>query len=261
LAGKDLDVKAMTNAEIISRPNYLEGRDQIAGLWGGKEEAFPTSSPARIPLLGRFFKASENAFTGSANRLRASLFDNFMETQKKMGADVNDPIVIKDAGALALSMTSRAKQGKVGSVLLNRTLFWAPRMVKSSWNVLTGPINPKISSFQRQQYAVNLLKYVAFVTIVKTASEALVPGSTTNEPRATDFKNLKYGDTRISIGRQSQRLAGDCNPDGRLSARSAWVWDSGGAETGTVGDRCRWEAIRCPRGSLSSASPYTAMAS
>ena len=200
LIGKDVKVKQMIDADILSRPNNIMGRDAIGGIYGGKEEAFPTSLPARIPLFGRLFKASENAFTGSAIRLRAALFDNFLAMQKKMGADINDVQVIKNAGQLALQMTARSEQGAVGKTILNKYLFWAPRMMKSAFDTLAVPFSPKATPFVRQQAAINLLKYVATVAVIKGTANALAPGSVEHDPRSTDFKNIKIGNTRFSIG-------------------------------------------------------------
>jgi hypothetical protein len=200
LVGKDLQVKNMIDAEILSRPNNIMGRDAIGGIYGGKEEAFPTSLPARIPLFGRLFKASENAFTGSAIRLRAALFDNFLEVQKKAGADINDVQVIKNAGQLALQMTARSEQGPVGKTILNKYLFWAPRMLKSAFDTLALPVSSKATPFVRKQAAYNLLKYVAAVAVIKASANAIAPGSVEFDPRSTDFKNIKINDTRFSIG-------------------------------------------------------------
>jgi hypothetical protein len=72
--GKE-DAKKALMADIYSRPKYLDGSYEKAGIFPKTEEAFPTSLPSRIPGLGRVFKASEVAFEGSAIRARADLFD------------------------------------------------------------------------------------------------------------------------------------------------------------------------------------------
>lgn len=204
LKGKEAEARLMLDAWVLSRPNNIMGRDAIGGIHGGLEEAFPTSNAlvGRIPIAGRPFKAAEIGFVGSAMRMRLGLFDKFLEIQRLGGADINNPITIKNSSKLALQMTARSKLGKTGATLLNHYLLWAPKMLKSAWDTLTMPfsLSAEVTPFVRKQSAMNLLRIIAVIGTIKAISNAVAPGSATNDPRSTDFKNLKFGNTRFTIG-------------------------------------------------------------
>ena len=204
LKGKEAEARLALDAWILSRPNNIMGRDAIGGIHGGLEEAFPTSHalPGRVPVIGRVFKASEIGFVGSAMRMRLGLLDKFLEVQRLGGADINNPITIKNSSKLALQMTARSKLGKTGATLLNHYLLWAPKMLKSAWDTLTMPfsLSAEVTPFVRQQASLNLLRLIATLGVMKAISSAVAPDSVTNDPRSTDFKNLKFGNTRFSVG-------------------------------------------------------------
>src|SRR3990167_11156069 len=71
LLGKD-SIQAI-KADIVSRPNALNGKYEAGKYDLGikAEEAFPTSLPSKIPILGRLYRASEAAYNGAALRMRA----------------------------------------------------------------------------------------------------------------------------------------------------------------------------------------------
>lgn len=58
---KNSDVVRETMADIISRPNYDKYKKMGLAI-GNIEEAFPTALPGKIPVLGRAYKASEQAY-------------------------------------------------------------------------------------------------------------------------------------------------------------------------------------------------------
>jgi hypothetical protein len=79
------------NADIVSRPNY--GLMKKAGLkvYDVNEEAFPTSLPEKIPVLGRFYRATEHAYTAFVQKTRADVFDKYIDIARKSGVNLNDP--------------------------------------------------------------------------------------------------------------------------------------------------------------------------
>lgn len=205
LKGKYAEAKLALDAEIFSDPDYIMGR--MHGLLKGEtEEQFPTSLPARIPGVGRLFKAADIAFTGSALRNRVGLFKNFLDIQELAGADRSDPEVIRGAEQLALQMTARAKAGKMLNSPVTRVVLWAPRMLQSSWDNLTVPLKPSTSPFVRKEAAMNLLRYVAVMGTMKAVASAMIPGSVTVDPRATKSKDIVIGNTHFSFGIGEQAL-------------------------------------------------------
>jgi hypothetical protein len=186
-------------ADIYSSPNYLNGSYDIAKLIPATEEQFPTSIPTKIPVLGRAFLASENAFTGSAIRSRTDLFDLLADKAKKNGVDMTDKYQIQSIGKLVSSLTARGQWGKRGEPAIVRLILWAPKMLKANIDVLTGHLGQDISPFARKQAATNLLKIVGTTAMVMMVANAMKPGSAETDPRSSDFGKIKIGNTRFDF--------------------------------------------------------------
>ena len=172
--------KDILHADLVSEPNYINGNYQKAGILASFEEQYPTSHPARVPYIGRAFKASEVAFTNSALRMRIKTFDMLLDIAKKNGLETND-VLIKDIGKVVNSATARADIGK-GSV--TSLVLWAPRMMMANVNVLTahGLGTGLKTSFARKQAAINLMKIVAETGALAATLNALNPDSVEINP-------------------------------------------------------------------------------
>jgi hypothetical protein len=189
--------KDILHADLVSEPNYINGNYQKAGILASFEEQYPTSHPARVPYIGRAFKASEVAFTNSALRMRTKTFDMLLDIAKKNGLEAND-VLLKDIGKVVNSATARADIGK-GSV--TSLVLWAPRMMMANVNVLTahGLGTTLKTGFARKQAAINLMKIVAETGAIAATLNALNPGSVDIDPRSSDFLKYRQGDTRIDL--------------------------------------------------------------
>lgn len=194
-------VKDALMAEAYSRPNYMNGNYTLAKLIPKTEEQFPTSLPAKIPGIGRVFKASENAFTNSAIRARINTFDMLYDTAKKNGVDVTDKVQIEAIGKLINSVTARGDIGRLGDGGLIRVVLWAPKMLKGNWDVLTAHTGGAglATPFARQQARKNLIKIVSSTAAVAAIANALQPGSVETNPLSSDFMKIKVGNTRYDI--------------------------------------------------------------
>ena len=106
LKGNGEQVQDAVWADVYSNPNYIAGRYHKAGVLVKSEEAFPTVIPEKFPVVGRAFMAAENAFVGSAMRMRLGLFDMFLDAQKKAGFDINDARVLRDTGRIEIGRAS-----------------------------------------------------------------------------------------------------------------------------------------------------------
>ena len=190
-------------AGILSRKNSKNGLYEKLGVdIGNMEEAYPTSLPAKIPLLGRVFKASEQAFTGSAYRMRADLADAFIKKAQKQGLDLTDKEVARPIGELINSMTGRGKiKGISGGTqeALNVALF-SPKFLKSQLDtvghIITGAGG---SNFVRKEAAKNLAGIVASIGSILYLADKLQPGSVEWDARSSDFGKIKIGNTRFDI--------------------------------------------------------------
>lgn len=187
-------------ADIYSRENYMNGNYDKAGILNKLEEQFPTSLPERIPGVGRVFKASEYAFTGSAIRMRTGLFDLMEKTAKKNGVEWNET-QIKDIGKMINSLTARGKWGQKGEPGVIRLVMWAPKMLKANLDVLTahGLTAGLDTPFARKQAAMNWVKIIGETATLIMVANALKPGSAETDPRSSDFGKIKVGDTRFDI--------------------------------------------------------------
>lgn len=188
-------------ATILSRKNSRNGLYERMKLdIGVTEEAYPTSLPAKIPLLGRAFKASEQSFTGSAYYMRAELADTLIEKAQRHGVDLNNKEQAEALGELINSMTGRGKidiLSDKGQRLANVTLFSA-KFLKSQIDVV-GLMGYGKSSFVRKEAAKNLASIVASMAGVMYMANILKPGSAELDPRSSDFGKIKIGNTRFDI--------------------------------------------------------------
>lgn len=190
------------NADLISRPNAVNGFYKKAKLAIGTiEEAFPGSVAEKIPLVGRVYKASENAFTGFVHKQRADVFDSYIKIAQKSGTELN-PKQLEAIGSMVNSLTGRGNFGKFegAGVDLVNNIFFSPRNLKSQFDtlghVITGAGG---SNFVRKQAAINLLKVVTGTAAVLAIADAVKPGSVEWDSRSADFGKIKVGNTRFEV--------------------------------------------------------------
>ena len=188
-------------ADIYSRPNAINGKYERMKLdiGLGGEEAFPSSLPGKIPLLGRIFKAAESAFNGAALRMRADLADRWIKIAEEQGVNMLDKTEALSGGQVVNSLTGRGKISMFtpsGQKFVNASIF-SIKFLKSQFDVLTQPFNRNLSPFARKQAATNLLKIVGSVAAINTIANLLTPGSAEKDPRSSGFLRIKIGGTRI----------------------------------------------------------------
>ena len=189
----NVDPRDALYADVYSRPNYLNGRYDAAKLIPKTEEQFPVSWPGKVPVVGRIYKGSEYAFNDSAVRARIDLFDLLTEKAEKNGVDMND-VQIKDTGELVSSLTARANIPHSISGA-TRLVFWAPKMLKANWDVLTMHtfgFGLK-TGFARKEAAINLAKIITETGLIMAIANGLRPGSAETNPTSSNFGKIKVG--------------------------------------------------------------------
>lgn len=188
------NVERAVKADILSRPNAVNGKYKKYGLYlKSAEEAYPSSLPEKIPVLGRAFKASEAAYKNFMLRTRADLFDKYAEIADKTGADLTG------IGEMINSLTGRGHLGSLerGADTLNN-IFFSPRFLKSHIDLLTAhSLDKNISPYVRKQAALNLLKTISGIAGALTLANAVAPGSVEWDPRSSDFGKIKIKNTRF----------------------------------------------------------------
>ena len=225
------DAMDVIKADMFSRPNAINGKYDLAKLdiHGITEEVFPTSIPEKVPLLGRFFKASESAFSGGALRMRADLADRYIKQMSSQGINTLDKTQMVGMGKLVNSMTGRGKISLTpGQSRTVNVLFFSIRFVKSNMDTLFGgtlnlakyPFARKSMTFAQKKSATNLLKIVAGISTTLTMAEMLHPGSVDADPRSANFGKIKIGNTRFDVTGGMSSLA-------ILASRIMWTRHDG----------------------------------
>jgi len=192
-------------AEIYSRKNFNKMRRAKLDIGTG-EEAFPTSLPERIPVLGRLFKASEQAYTGTAYRMRADLFDNYLKIAERQGINTNDKNFLQGTANLINSMTGRGKINSLsgeGQVMANNLFFSVKKLKSDIDKIILQPLGGGgvggIKSFAAKEARKNLVKTIASVASVLFLFDKLKPGSVEWDSTSSDFGKIKEGNTRFDI--------------------------------------------------------------
>lgn len=188
------------NADIVSRPNYLNGIYKRAKLAVGTiEEAYPETLPEKIPGLGRLYKASQDAYTGFVHKTRADVFDKYLEIAKKSKIPVDDKL-LQGIGRLTNSLTGRGTLGRLEpSANVVNNVFFSPRFLKSQVDFLTAHAFDKTPSFVKKQAALNLLKVAMATAAILTTARAINKDSVEFDPRSSDFGKIRVGNTRFDV--------------------------------------------------------------
>jgi len=192
------DMNKMTNAEIISRPNALNGLYRKHGVaLNIMEEQYPEHL-GKVPILGRALRGFENAFNIFQKRNRADTFDVLVNMAKAAG---KDPFTsdIEGFGKLANTLTAR------GSLEIGRYNFesigdfvnlvmFAGRFMKSNLDFLTfNQLHANMSPYARQVGAIQSLKGIAVIAAFLALADALDPDSVEWNPNKTTFGGIKKG--------------------------------------------------------------------
>ena len=193
-------------ADIYSRPNALNGKYKAGGYQLDilSEEAYPSSIPERIPLLGRLFKASEVAYNGGALRLRADLADRLITIADKSGVNTLNPDEAKGIGHLVGSLTGRGSLGKA-EVLAKETnvLFFSVKFLKSNIDTLIAPekyVATKLGlrtpenkgfAFAEREAAKSTMNIVATMGVLLLLANLFDPDEVDEDPRSTNFGKIK----------------------------------------------------------------------
>lgn len=188
--------------EIYGRPNSLDGTYERMKLAIGihTEESIPTTIGEKIPLIGRFFKASNSAYNGAALRLRADIADMKVAQAERNGINLKDKVEAESLGHIVNSFTGRgdfqtAQSGILSAESVNAYVFSA-RLAQSNWDVMTSHIfSDKVTAYGKKQAAYSLLRIIGTASLVFALSEILNPGSTELDPRATNFGKIRIGKT------------------------------------------------------------------
>lgn len=192
---------------LEERPNYLLGRD--AGLFlakpgslMGSEEEFLNSYAGQIPGVRNVVGASQRAYTGFLNKLRADTFDSMIKQAKSLGNDtfaqVGDSVeATKTTKAIANFINNATGRGSLGPLNkmtneLNLAL-WSPRMMSSRIQMFTNPkLYMDLPKGMRREGLKSLLGIAALGTTIDTLA-AYGGAKVSTNILSTDFRKSRFG--------------------------------------------------------------------
>lgn len=198
-------------AKAYARDNYANGLYEAAGIMNRFEEEMPETFLSKIPGVERVFKASDVAFNGSAIEMRTSLFDMLVDNfeaghveklknfKNLKGKEREQALTqIRDIGSIVTASTGR---GKMPDSKILKSILWAPKLLKSSWDTLTAHtlgFGLK-TSFARKEAFNNWIKSAGSLAGLMIASEATGNEIETNIT-SPNFGSVKIFGTWVSLG-------------------------------------------------------------
>lgn len=187
-------------ADIQSRPTYDLMQKAKLDV-GTTEEQFPSHLAEKIPILGRMYKASEAAYTGFVYRMRADVFDKYINIAKETGIDISNKQQLQSIGNLVNSLTGRGNLGKAEQVAgVVNNVFFSPRFLKSNLDFLTAhQLQKGVTPFVRKEAAINLVRVVAGTATVLKIANSINPGSVDFDPRSSNFGKIRIGGTTFDV--------------------------------------------------------------
>lgn len=190
--------------DIASRPTFAAMKAAKVpftemGNLEAREERFMSNFAERIPLVGRGVAASDRAYTGFLNKLRADVFDNIYNGAREAGVNVEDPKFLSSLGRFTGSASGRGNLGPLeGAAKELNTFFFSPRLMASRLNLLNPVYYAKLDPYVRRQALQSLLALSGAVGTVLTAAR-LGGASVGADPRSADFGKIKIGNTRVDV--------------------------------------------------------------
>lgn len=192
---------------LQERPNYMLGRE--GGLFLSKpnsmlnsEEEFLNSYVGDIAGVRNVVGASQRAYSGFLNKLRADTFDSMVKQAKDLGVEtgtqVGDQIIpSKETKAIARYINNATGRGSLGSLnkMTNELnmLLWSPRMISSRLTMLTDPtIYTSLPKGMRLDGLKSLLGIAALGTTIDTLA-AYGGAKVSSNILSTDFGKSRFG--------------------------------------------------------------------
>ncbi len=189
--------------DIQARPTYQLMRESKLAITNmgqnlsTHEETFMSNLVGKIPGIGIVTKASERAYSGFLNKLRADVFDSLLQGAKDQGVDVKT--VAPDIAKFVNSATGRGDLGFLtrSAPVLTNVLF-SPRLLASRLNLLNPVYYAQLNPYVRKEAIKSLFTFAG--TAMTALTLAKLGGAEVGaDPRSADFGKIKLGNTRYDI--------------------------------------------------------------
>ena len=213
--------KALTKStnEIISRPTFgLMKKGQLAltdlSNMTSREEAIMSSLPERLKLLpkklgavdplrlyGKGVRASNRAYTGFLNRLRADSFDDLIKHSKRAGKDPQAEAEL--VAEYVNAATGRGSLGMAeGAARVLNAAFFSPRLISSRITMLNPKTYIGLPSHIRKEALKDAAGFMAFQASI--GSLAAIGGAKVaiglwpfGDKTTPDIGKIRVNDTRV----------------------------------------------------------------
>jgi hypothetical protein len=168
---------------------------------GGSEEMFQSNLADKfIPGVHR----SSRAYSAFLGKLRADHLNNMIDDYAKSGIDITkDDVKLKALGDFINDATGKGNFGEYGKGTMGKVLneaFFAPNLMASRVNMYKRWLDPRTYSnadpILRKQALKSLIATVGFGTAVGELAK-LAGAEVSNDPKSSDFRKIKIGNTRI----------------------------------------------------------------
>lgn len=201
-AGSEKAFKAVQEG-IQAHPNYKLMRESklaltdMGNFMSNREETFMSNLGEKIPVLKYGIKASNRAYTGFLNKLRADVFNDLVSKAELLGRDKTE--VASDIAKFVNSATGRGDLGALNKAapILN-SAFFSPRLMAARINMLNPIYYAKLDPMVRKEAVKSML--IMGATAGTALGLAKAGGAEVGtDPRSADFGKIKVGDTRYDI--------------------------------------------------------------
>lgn len=177
------------------------------------EDTFSSHIAQRLWGVGKINKASERAYVGFLNKLRADTFDNLLTTFKDRGVDIEDPDLLKSLGRYINASTGRGDLGKLEAISNELNMaFFSPRLLKSRVDMMLNPLYYKNLHPEVRKEAFKSAASVGAYWASMAGLAGLAGATIETDPRSSDFMKGRFGNTRLDF-------SGGFGPLAVLSAR------------------------------------------
>lgn len=189
--------------DIQSRPTYQLMREnklaltEVGEVLSKREESFMSNLVERIPLFGRLAKASNRAYSGFLNKLRADVFDDLVGKAEGLGLTKDNPKLTADIAKFVNTATGRGELPEVlaGATELLNGAFFSPRLMASRLQSLNPNYYVGLDPFVRKE-ALKALFTTTGVGLSVLGLAKLSGAEVSVDPRSADFGKIKLGNTR-----------------------------------------------------------------
>lgn len=171
----------------------------LDGSLSRREEDFQSNLAEKIPGV----RISNRAYSGFLNKLRADMFDKYVEQLSKAGIEPDNDL-LAGLGRFINSATGRAElPGPLQSMApqLNAA-FFSPRLIQSRVNMLNPNFYQKLPAPVRKEAIKSMIAMGTILSLTVGAVAAMFPDEVEVELdlRSSDFGKIKADNTRFDLG-------------------------------------------------------------